>query len=371
MIIHHYEGENHKRTELKNIETYAEYSQLLAAALGRNLKTLIAPEQDSNMYLLYAAEYLENEDMDESYGDDYCAGSFNIPNEIILYDHLLVSGETIYEMHIQFPELRLIYAKQDEFHDIYQYAVQKTQRTLRNISLSDAYNFTSKHVRTNLTYGQKWALGLFDGDELFGVSICGCGRLPYEFKYDICCPYSDFVGDAEHLLQERSLTIAKLMGYRFEEKQSSDLKEIRAVPLKDANAFISKWHSHNGPVTGCKFALGLFEEGEMTGCAVCGRPVSRFLQDGFSLEINRLCLSAHGQHNAASMLYGRCAKIAQVMGYKKIYTYTCESEAATSLVASGFRLESEKCGNHRWTGRRSKNLHRMPSEYKKRWSRIL
>ena len=57
---------------------------------------------------------------------------------------------------------------------------------------------------------------------------------------------------------------------------------------------------------------------KLIGVAICGRPVSRHLDDGFTLEINRLCVTENG--NCASMLYGRCAAIAKNMGYKKIIT---------------------------------------------------
>lgn len=69
-------------------------------------------------------------------------------------------------------------------------------------------------------------------------------------------------------------------------------KEIRPITLKDANAFVKENHRHHDTVTGCRFSEGLYKvcDGKSTliGVAICGQPVSRILDDGLTLEINRL-----------------------------------------------------------------------------------
>ena len=105
----------------------------------------------------------------------------------------------------------------------------------------------------------------------------------------------------------------------------------------------------------------------MIGCAVCGRPVSRYLDDGITCEINRLCTD--GTRNACSMLYGACCRVAKEMGYKKIITYILESENGSSLKASGFVCEGKAGGIH-WTGERNRGQE-IPKEFKTRWVRIL
>lgn len=65
--------------------------------------------------------------------------------------------------------------------------------------------------------------------------------------------------------------------------------EIRPITFKQACEFINEQHRHHKSTVGCKFNVGLFEDKKMVGCAVCGRPVSRYLDDGLTLEINRLC----------------------------------------------------------------------------------
>lgn len=144
-------------------------------------------------------------------------------------------------------------------------------------------------------------------------------------------------------------------------------REIRPITLKVANEYVNKYHRHHNGTVGCKFAIGLYENDELIGVAICGRPVSRFLDDGSTCEINRLC--TRGGENACSMLYGACSRIAKDMGYKKIITYILESESGITLKASNFTCEGEAGGTH-WTGKRNKNQN-IPSEMKTRWSKQL
>jgi hypothetical protein len=108
----------------------------------------------------------------------------------------------------------------------------------------------------------------------------------------------------------------------------------RPVSLKQANEFISAYHRHNKPVAGHKFSIGLFDdENKLVGVAICGRPVARMADDGLTLEILRVCTD--GTRNANSMLYARVKRIAQLMGYRKVLTYTLAEESGSSLRAVG------------------------------------
>jgi len=102
---------------------------------------------------------------------------------------------------------------------------------------------------------------------------------------------------------------------------------MEAVPLhlKEANQFVAKYHRHNLPTTGCKFALGAAQDGKLVGVAIAGRPVARRLDDGKTLEVLRVCTD--GTPNANSFLYGRVKRTALLMGYSKVLTYTLEEES--------------------------------------------
>lgn len=80
----------------------------------------------------------------------------------------------------------------------------------------------------------------------------------------------------------------------------------------------------------------------MVGVGIAGRPVSRHLDDGTTIEITRCCIREEPKApNAASMIYSRLARAAKALGYRKVVTYTLERETGTSLMASGFRPDGE------------------------------
>ncbi len=152
---------------------------------------------------------------------------------------------------------------------------------------------------------------------------------------------------------------------RLEEKRKS--REIRNIHLKDANAFVNQYHRHHKGSTGCKFALGMFEEDKLIGVAICGRPVSRHLDDGRTMEIYRVCTK--GGPNICSALYSRCCQICKLYGNKKVITYILESENGASLKASNFVCEGKAGGTH-WTGERNRGQN-IPNEMKLRYARNL
>ena len=121
-----------------------------------------------------------------------------------------------------------------------------------------------------------------------------------------------------------------------------------AVPieLKDAQNYINKFHRHHQAAHRDKFRIAAMDDGEIVGVVQVGRPVSRILDDGHTLEVLRLCTT--GEKDVCSFLYSRAARIAKEMGYTKIITYILESETWTSLKASGWKLEADGVGGSDW-----------------------
>lgn len=142
---------------------------------------------------------------------------------------------------------------------------------------------------------------------------------------------------------------------------------IRPITFRIASDYINANHRHHNATVGCKFCIGVFDNDRMCGVAVCGRPVSRHLDDGLTCEINRVCTD--GTKNACSMLYGACCRVAKAMGYIKVITYTLESENGASLKASNFTYDGIAGGTH-WTGKRNRGQD-IPKEMKKRWVKEL
>lgn len=122
---------------------------------------------------------------------------------------------------------------------------------------------------------------------------------------------------------------------------------IVPISLKQANNFVENLHRHHSKVQGHKFSIAASDGEKIVGVCIVGRPVSRFLDDGNTLEVTRLCTD--GTYNACSILYARAARIAKDMGYKKIITYILQSESGVSLKASGWTLEQEDVGGGNWS----------------------
>ena len=140
------------------------------------------------------------------------------------------------------------------------------------------------------------------------------------------------------------------------------------VSLAQANEFVRQHHRHHKPVAGHKFSIGCAENERLCAVAIVGRSVSRYLDDGFTLEVNRLC--SDGTKNACSFLYGAAARAAAAMGYKRIITYTLESENGASLRASGWICQG-KAGGLRWTGKRQPKEDQYPAQMKLRYEKQL
>lgn len=111
--------------------------------------------------------------------------------------------------------------------------------------------------------------------------------------------------------------------------------ELIPMTLREANAFVEQHHRHHKPVVGHKFSIGVSDGEKVVGVAIVGRPVGRFLDDGWTLEVTRLCTD--GTHNACSMLYAAAWRAARAMGYRRVVTYILESETGASLKAAGWK----------------------------------
>ena len=83
------------------------------------------------------------------------------------------------------------------------------------------------------------------------------------------------------------------------------------------------------------------------GVAICGRPVARQLDDGYTLEVNRLCTD--GTPNACSILYAAAYRAARAMGYNRVVTYILDTENGSSLKAAGYTCEG-RAGGLEWNG---------------------
>jgi len=133
---------------------------------------------------------------------------------------------------------------------------------------------------------------------------------------------------------------------------------VQPISLKEANAYVSLHHRHHKPVVGHKYSISCVDgDNILHGVAIVGRPVSRYLDDGLSLEVNRLCTD--GTKNACTILYGAAWRAARAMGYRRIFTYILETENGASLRAAGWHCDGQ-AGGKNWTGERYRQEEMFP-----------
>jgi hypothetical protein len=146
--------------------------------------------------------------------------------------------------------------------------------------------------------------------------------------------------------------------------------DIVPITLPEANEYVSEHHRHHKPVVGHKFSIGCADnstgEEKIVGVAIVGRPVSRYLDDGLTLEVTRLCTD--GTRNACSILYAAAWRAARAMGYKRVITYILDSEDGASVKAAGYK-EIGRAGGLRWTGKRRPQVDLCPAQYKIKFER--
>lgn len=145
---------------------------------------------------------------------------------------------------------------------------------------------------------------------------------------------------------------------------------IKAVPLElsEVNAFVDSFHRHHAPVYRDKFRVGAMQGEKLVGVVQVGRPVSRNMDDGKTLEVVRLC--TNGSKDVCSFLYGKAARIAKELGYEKIITYILESESGISLIAAGWHEEAITKGGT-WNRKSRPRKTTAPIVPKRRYSKVL
>lgn len=140
------------------------------------------------------------------------------------------------------------------------------------------------------------------------------------------------------------------------------------MELREANELVARLHRHHAPVYRDKFRIGCVSGKKIVGVVQLGRPVSRGLDDGRTIEVTRLCTD--GTANVCSFLLGRAAAVAKLMGYARIVTYTLESENGSSLRASGWSLDGLTDAKS-WDCKSRPRTMSAPTCRKKRWVKCL
>ena len=69
------------------------------------------------------------------------------------------------------------------------------------------------------------------------------------------------------------------------------MDKLEIIPIKqdEAKAFINQNHRHHKAPVGSIFQIAVAKKNKIVGVAMVGRPVARTLDNGWTLEVNRLC----------------------------------------------------------------------------------
>ena len=139
--------------------------------------------------------------------------------------------------------------------------------------------------------------------------------------------------------------------------------KLQIVPIfqDEAFAFIEKHHRHHRKPVGSLFQIAAANDTGIVGVAVIGRPTARKTQDGFTLEVTRLCTD--GTANTCSMLYAASWRAAKALGYRRLITYILNTEPGTSLKAAGWKLIGERGGGS-WSVKSRPRVDKHPLQKK-------
>ena len=138
--------------------------------------------------------------------------------------------------------------------------------------------------------------------------------------------------------------------------------ELVPINFDEAKAFVRRFHRHHLPPQGHKFSVGASVGGEIVGVAIVGRPVARHLDNGFTLEVIRLC--SDGSKNVCSFLYSACWRVSRNLGYKRLITYILQEEPGTTLRAAGWKFLYKTRDNNKWSRGQRPRVDKHPLQSK-------
>jgi hypothetical protein len=139
---------------------------------------------------------------------------------------------------------------------------------------------------------------------------------------------------------------------------------LQPISFAEAAEFVRKFHRHHIPSVGWKFGIAANDGEKVVGVVMVGRPVARFLDDGWTLELTRCCTD--GTKNAASILYGAARRATFALGFQRLITYTLNTDPGSSLRGAGWK-EIGKAGGGDWNRKSRPRVTKAPTSQKTLW----
>jgi len=131
------------------------------------------------------------------------------------------------------------------------------------------------------------------------------------------------------------------------------MRRLIPITLAKAQETVREWHSHHDPMVGHMWSTGAEVDDEYAGCVVVSRPIAPANQDGFTLEVTRLCckgVRAGAQFkNVASFLLGAATTSAEHRGIRLMLSYTRIDEDGACYRAAGWVPREEIVKARYWT----------------------
>lgn len=141
------------------------------------------------------------------------------------------------------------------------------------------------------------------------------------------------------------------------------------ITTTEANDFVASYHRHNKRVRGARWAVGASDGGGLIGVAIVGRPTARALQDGFTAEVTRCCVTADAPKGACSFLYAACWRAWRALGGRRLVTYTLKRESGASLRGAGAKVIAQLAPRDPagWQNRAGREWQPVVGQAKLRW----
>lgn len=140
------------------------------------------------------------------------------------------------------------------------------------------------------------------------------------------------------------------------------------VEFRIASAMVNMHHRHHASPIGHLFSGAVYDGDVICGAVIAGRPVSRHLDDGATVELLRVV--SDGTRNVCSKAYGWAVREARRRGYSRVITYTLPEEGGASLRAAGFIQDAIVDGGTWHRDKRARNDNH-PTGRKVRWIKQL
>lgn len=139
--------------------------------------------------------------------------------------------------------------------------------------------------------------------------------------------------------------------------------------LGEAGEFVANFHRHNKPPQGGLFACGASDGARLVGVGIVGRPVSRHMQDGSTAEVTRCCVLDDAPKGTPSAIYGALWRAAKALGWRRLITYTLQSESGASLRGAGWKVLAERAPSDpaRWQSRPGREWQPVVGQAKLLW----